>query len=168
MFPAFWRLCFSFPTHSSTLVSLPFKTQVCRRTSVLGQVSLEVSRSHFYLCEFLCNIKSLSHSMNKSQKLHTRLFHSVCSQTHSLEARLWEVSPQFPHFQKEQKERACLQGFPSVMASLHTTHMAANVGPKAQQQLDPQLLWAAAGFFKWGSFDQECFFFEKGPVQRQL
>jgi len=106
--------------------------------------------------------------MNKSQKLHTRLFHSVCSQTHSLEARLWELSPQFPHFQKEQKERACLQGFPSVMASLHTTHMAANVGPKAQQQLDPQLLWAAAGFFKWGSFDQECFFFEKGPVRRQL
>ena len=113
-----------FPTHSLSLVSLPFySTQVCQRTSVPGRVSLKFSQVWFF--EF----ESLSYTSST-----TRLFHNVTtcqSQAHSLEARLWgRVSPQIPHFQKR-KECACLQGF-TVHGQLHTSYMAASVGPKAQ------------------------------------
>ena len=129
LFPPFWSFCFSFPTHSSTLVSLPFwpSTRVCLRTS--GDK---------------CPLKFFSHKFDSSTRYNrvvkwtslrspnTRLFHSVYSQTHSLEARLWgKYHGKFLIFKKNKKSALACKGS-KFMVSLHTSYMAANVGPKTQ------------------------------------
>ena len=83
------RLCFFFPTHSLSLSSpSPFSTQVCLWTSV-----------HFL--QNRCSVNSIHQVKSTSVWNYTTCLTGVYSQTHSLKARLWEVSQPFPHFQKE-------------------------------------------------------------------
>ena len=56
-------------------------------------------------------------------------FHTATSQTHSLNARLWEVSQPFPYFQKE---CGALPAFFLAMKMHMSIMLAANVGPRAQ------------------------------------
>ena len=126
LFPPFWRSCLSFPTHSFPLVSFPFLlTGVCERTSV-PRTSVRSSFSHKF------DSQPFQNHVPSFKGPNTRLFHNVFGQTHSLEARPWgRVSPQIPHFQKNKKNALACKGF-QLMVSLRTSHMAANVGPKAQ------------------------------------
>ena len=56
-------------------------------------------------------------------------FHIATSQTHSLNARLWEVSRPFPYFQKE---CGALPAFCLELKMHMSIILAANVGPRAQ------------------------------------
>ena len=121
LFPPFWRSCFSF-SHplALSLVSLPFPTQVCQ-----GRVSPDE-------CPLSLRVEFYSNFLLQAYKFrYTIVSQRVSCQTHSLKARLWgEYHRKFPTFKKK-RECACLQGF-TVHGLLHTSYMAASVGPKAQ------------------------------------
>ncbi len=112
------RVSFLFPRTRSLLVSLPFSVDTgvsldrCPfkyRTSVRQTGQVSCFKFSMLTTSTICS------------------FTFVYSQTHSLEARLWEVSQPFPHFQKESV--ACLLfGFVSRFALEYP--LAANVGPK--------------------------------------
>ena len=105
------------PTRFSSSPS-PFATQVCLWTSVL----LISDRCPLSSKQNLISGKFLHYKHDSS-------FTLVHSQTHTLEARLWEVSQPFPHFQKR-SVAALLALFSAENA--HEFSLAANVGPKAQ------------------------------------
>ena len=120
LFPPFWRSCFSFLTHSLSLVSLPL-----RHKCVNGQVSKDKCPSSFKFNLFV----ELFFKLYKLR--YTFVSHRV-----SAKPTAWkrgcgdEYHRKFRIFKKK-RECACLQGF-TVHGQLHTSHMAASVGPKAQ------------------------------------
>ena len=119
-FLLFGGLVFLFPTHSLSLVSLPFWHKC-----VSGQVSPDECPSIF---------KSISY-LNFLFKL-SKFRRTIVSQRVSAKPTAWkrgcgdEYHRKFPIFKKK-RECACLQGF-TVHGLLHTSYMAASVGPKAQ------------------------------------
>ena len=81
---------FLFPPTRIVLSHSPLRTQVCLGTSVHEKVP-----------------KFKNNSCHKQVKVtYTFFFHCVYSQTHNLEARLWELSQRFHPFQKKQNECA--------------------------------------------------------------
>ena len=126
-----WRFCFLFPPNLlSFLPRFPSPlSQVSQDTSVSdtsvspGQVSL-----HTNICR--CDIK-----ISQKTYLYTSILPSftlVYSQTHSLEARLWEseATANSP-LSKKRALRCLLLFFLRVTETAHRVHMAANVGPKS-------------------------------------
>ena len=113
-------LVFLFPPTRS-LSSPSLLTQVCHWTSVRGQVSPKNPSLILFCWNYSSSHTSLS----------TRLSHNVSLPNPQPESAAVGMSITANSPFSERKECACLQGF-TVHGHLHTSYMAASVGPKAQ------------------------------------
>ena len=124
-----WRFCFLFPPNSLSfslvfppLISSFQDTSVSDTSVSPGQVSL-------YPNHCWCNIQ-ISHEIY----LYTSIppsFTLVYSQTHSLEARLWESEINAISPLSKKRALLCLQSLRAFLSNSTQVHMAANVGPKS-------------------------------------
>ena len=112
-------LVFSFPTHSFSLVSLPFFDTSVSGTSVPGQVSAKFSSQS--LLKFL--LRHISSS--------TRLFHNVSMPNPQPKSAAvgMSITANSPLSKRKESALAC-KG--SLLMVCCTSYMAASVGPKAQ------------------------------------
>ena len=116
---------FSHPL-ASPLVSLPFSY---RHKCVFGQVSVGRVSVRTQFSQNSCSTKFFIQVKLTPVYYHAVSLTCVYNQTHSLKARLWEVSQPFPNFQKE---CGALHAFCVELENAHELILAANVGPRAQ------------------------------------